>query len=209
MELVDTVSFFWALSFCLPFWIIAFLCIRCRDGAPTRITAAFDDYIETKPGGQAPNHSSFTVIRQPKLETPVIPNLLVTPQPNSRRSSLLDMKESDSEMYPNYENTDPKESSDEEELKNDTNYIEVIPDDVPPLAVPVRSTQVSRNDRTSSGTIGEDYENLKDDGQDGSSNYVNVEPLDEEDNRQSVENDEDEDEELSDYVNSSKCALRQ
>ncbi|XP_062919335.1 uncharacterized protein LOC134354332 isoform X2 [Mobula hypostoma] len=208
MEVVDTVSFFWALSFCVPFWIIAFLCIRCREGAPTRIPAAFDDYIETKPGGQAPNNSSFTVIRQPQYQTSVIPNLLMTPQPNSRRSSLLDMKESDSELDPNYENTVLKGSSDEEEPKNDTNYIEVIPDSVPSSKMSPQSSRRSRDNRTSSGTIGEDYENLKDDGQDGSSNYVNVEPLDEDVNRQSAEDDEDEDE-ISDYVNSSKCVLRQ
>lgn len=107
------------------------------------------------------------------------------------------------EIEPNYENTEDKDTSDEE-LDN-KNYIEVIPDNL------VRTVRVVENDRSSTGTIGEDYENLKEnpssDTNDGSSNYINVDPLEE--LIDDTEREENGDEDSSDYVNSSKCALRQ
>ncbi|XP_069768963.1 linker for activation of T-cells family member 1-like isoform X2 [Narcine bancroftii] len=221
MESVDAVSVCWILSWFIPFWVIALVCIRCRDRVPARIPAAIDN----KNVSGCPNVSSFTVIRPTNYQTPMTPNFLFIPQQTTSQRNSVE-KESDSEFYPNYENTDGKDSSDEDpDLNIARNYIEVLPDDIPALGMPLPNTGDSQIDRNSCGTIAEDYENLRDqpltDGQDGSSNYVNIEHMNEEEEvmgeegevekaeeDEEEEDEDDEEEDGSDYVNSSKCVAR-
>ncbi|XP_067837470.1 linker for activation of T-cells family member 1-like isoform X2 [Heptranchias perlo] len=213
MEQANAANLFWAIIFIIPAWMVVILCMKCRNGAPTRIAASYDDYIDSKPFTHGPAVSSFTVMRPSNYCPPVSNQLLPpSPLPNSRRSSLLEVKESDNESLPNYENTDLKESSDEEADYNNqnSNYIVVLPNDAPAPSTPVTNKRMTHSHRISSGTMTEDYENLKEEDmggkQGGSSNYVNIDEMDKEIKRNKESEEEEED--GSDYVNASKCMAR-
>ncbi|XP_072340059.1 uncharacterized protein [Scyliorhinus torazame] len=210
MEYTTAIGICWMLMFILPMWMVAVMCMKCRNAAPTRI-ASYGDYIDSKHFSHGNTVSSFTVIRQSNYQPPVNNHLLPpSPHPNSRRTSLLEEKESDNESLPNYENTAKESSDDETDYPNtNTNYIVVIPDNAATVTSPQTTSRTSHVNRISSGTLTEDYENLKEDiidgAQGGSSNYVNIDEMDKEIGKNS---EEDDDEEASDYVNSSKCVVR-